>query len=57
MELAGGGTSAGYHWMLDNHWNIETSLGVGYDFIRAWQQYNWVSRNAPDYETKVIIIT
>ena len=43
--LAGGGISAGYHWMLDNHWNIETSLGVGYDFIR-YKQYNCVKKCA-----------
>lgn len=43
--LAGGGISAGYHWMLDNHWNIETSLGVGYDFIR-YKQYNCVKECA-----------
>ena len=27
--LAGGGISCGYHWMLNDHWNIETSVGVG----------------------------
>ena len=31
--------------MLDNHWNIETSLGVGYDFIR-YKQYNCVKECA-----------
>lgn len=39
--LAGGGISGGYHWMLNDHWNIETALGVGYDFIR-YKQYNCV---------------
>ena len=43
--LAGGGISAGYHWMLNDHWNIETSLGVGYDFIR-YKQYNCVKKCA-----------
>lgn len=43
--LAGGGISVGYHWMLNDHWNIETSLGVGYDFIR-YKQYNCVKKCA-----------
>lgn len=31
---AGGGITAGYQWPLSRHWNIETSLGVGYDYIQ-----------------------
>lgn len=27
---AGAGISAGYHWPLSRHWNLEASLGVGY---------------------------
>lgn len=30
----GGGVSAGYQWPLSKHWNLETSLGVGYDYIQ-----------------------
>lgn len=29
-SLFGGGISYGYQWMLNDHWNLETSLGVGY---------------------------
>ena len=36
--LTGIGISYGYHWMLNDHWNIETSIGVGYEFIR-YKQY------------------
>ena len=36
--LAGAGFSYGYHWMLNDHWNIETSIGIGYEFIR-YKQY------------------
>ena len=31
---AGGGVMAGYQWVLSRHWNIEASLGVGYDYIK-----------------------
>lgn len=31
---AGGGISAGYQWPLSKHWNVEASLGVGYDYIK-----------------------
>lgn len=37
--LTGAGVSYGYHWMLNSHWNIETSIGVGYEFIR-YKQYD-----------------
>lgn len=43
--LAGGGISCGYHWMLNDHWNIETSVGVGYEFIH-YRQYNCVDKCA-----------
>ena len=36
--LTGAGISFGYHWMLNDHWNIETSIGAGYEFIR-YKQY------------------
>ena len=29
----GGGVSGGYHRQLSRHWSLETSLGIGYDFI------------------------
>ena len=31
--LAGGGISYGYHILLNRHWNIEVSVGVGYEYI------------------------
>lgn len=31
--LTGGGISYGYHIMLNRHWNIEVSVGVGYEYI------------------------
>lgn len=37
--LTGAGISYGYHWMLNDHWNIEASLGIGYEFIR-YKMYN-----------------
>lgn len=30
----GGGLTAGYQWPLSRHWNLETSVGAGYDYIR-----------------------
>ena len=30
----GGGISAGYQWVLDKHWNLEASLGVGYVYTK-----------------------
>lgn len=32
--FVGGGVTAGYQWPLSKHWNLETSLGVGYDYIQ-----------------------
>ena len=32
--FAGGGITGGYQWMLSEHWNLEASLGLGYDYIR-----------------------
>lgn len=32
--FAGGGITAGYQWPLSKHWNIEASLGIGYDYIK-----------------------
>lgn len=29
----GGGITAGYQWPLSRHWNVEASLGVGYDYL------------------------
>ena len=31
---AGLGVTAGYQWALSRHWNIEASLGIGYDYIK-----------------------
>ena len=31
---AGGGLTVGYQWMLSRHWNIEASVGIGYDYIK-----------------------
>ncbi|MDO5447346.1 MAG: DUF3575 domain-containing protein [Prevotellaceae bacterium] len=30
----GGGITYGYQWILDKHWNIEASVGIGYDYIK-----------------------
>ena len=30
---AGGGVTAGYQWPLAKHWNLETSIGIGYDYL------------------------
>lgn len=43
--LVGGGISYGYQWMLNSHWNVEASLGIGYEFIR-YKQYNCVKKCA-----------
>ena len=32
--FVGGGITAGYQWPLSRHWNLETSLGFGYDYIQ-----------------------
>ena len=31
--FAGGGLTAGYQMPLSRHWNLETSIGFGYDYI------------------------
>lgn len=31
--MVGGGVSYGYQLMLNHHWNIEASIGVGYEYI------------------------
>ena len=31
---AGGGVTVGYQWMLSRHWNLEASVGIGYDYIK-----------------------
>ena len=31
---AGGGVTVGCQWMLSRHWNIEASVGIGYDYIK-----------------------
>jgi hypothetical protein len=30
----GGGLTYGYQWILNKHWNLEASLGVGYDYVQ-----------------------
>ena len=30
----GGGITYGYQWILGEHWNLEASIGVGYDYIQ-----------------------
>lgn len=32
--LYGGGLSYGYQWILNDHWNLEASIGLGYAYIR-----------------------
>ena len=33
IHISGGGISYGYHIMLNRHWNIDVSVGVGYEYI------------------------
>lgn len=30
---AGGGLTVGYQWVLSRHWNVEASVGLGYNYI------------------------
>lgn len=32
--FAGAGVAGGYQWVLSRHWNIEASIGIGYDYIK-----------------------
>lgn len=32
-SLYGGGISYGYHWILNNRWSIEATVGVGYAYL------------------------
>lgn len=32
--FVGGGLTAGYQWPLAKHWNLETSVGLGYDYLK-----------------------
>ena len=32
--MLGAGIAYGYQWMLSRHWNIEASVGIGYDYIK-----------------------
>lgn len=31
---AGAGVTAGYQWVISRHWNLEASVGFGYDYIK-----------------------
>lgn len=31
--FAGAGLSYGYSWILDRHWNLEATLGFGYNYV------------------------
>lgn len=31
--LAGGGISYGYHFLLNNRWSLDASIGLGYEYI------------------------
>ncbi|MFI3263344.1 MAG: DUF3575 domain-containing protein [Rikenellaceae bacterium] len=33
----GGGISYGYHFMLNDHWNLEASIGAGYNYYEYTQ--------------------
>ncbi|WP_448777560.1 DUF3575 domain-containing protein [Bacteroides congonensis] len=33
-HLYGGGISYGYQWLLNDHWNLELSLGIGYAHLQ-----------------------
>ncbi len=33
-NLYGGGVSYGYHWIVNKHWSIEATIGVGYAHLR-----------------------
>ena len=33
-HLFGGGISYGYQWILNDHWNLELSLGIGYAHLQ-----------------------
>lgn len=33
-DLYGGGFSYGYQWILNGHWNLEASLGIGYAHLK-----------------------
>ena len=33
-HLYGGGISYGYQWILNDHWNLELSLGIGYAHLQ-----------------------
>lgn len=33
-HLYGGGLSYGYQWILNDHWNLEASIGLGYAYIK-----------------------
>lgn len=32
--FVGGGVTGGYQWVLSRHWNIEASVGLGYNYIK-----------------------
>ena len=32
--MLGAGIAYGYQWMLSRHWNLEASVGIGYDYIK-----------------------
>ena len=33
--LLGGGIAYGYDWILSKHWNLETEIGIGYNFTKS----------------------
>ncbi len=40
--FAGGGISYGYSWILDRHWNIEATIGFGYNYV-DYQKYECIN--------------
>ncbi|MGL5979440.1 MAG: DUF3575 domain-containing protein [Phocaeicola sp.] len=48
----GAGITYGYQWVISSHWNIEASVGVGYDHIK-YKLYGYWYRYFETYNTFV----
>ena len=40
--FAGAGLSYGYSWILDRHWNLEATIGFGYNYV-DFQKYECIN--------------
>lgn len=48
--ILGGGVEVGYEWLLGKHWNLETSVSLGYEHVK-YDEYDSPLRCAPQTDS------